>query len=466
MLKNCCFFILLFLTLIKNISLYEAVIFAFQIFKHGASAPISGVKNGVDLFNENWLENGEITNIGKRQLYLLGVKSRERYITKFKLINAKYNPNELFIKSTDTNRTIESTYSFIHGLFPNGIGQTINRININKTNIIYPPNSKHYKKFDEILNHYSLSVKNYALPYQMNIIPIHIFYIPDIEIQLYDFKICKGHENEYKELNKKKELDKFAQNITNKNEEIFINLERKYSSKKNINKKFMEDYNTLFRYTDNIICDNMDLRNYSSFNREFPENSIDFQNLYNYSKSFRIKDYNINNNHTNISIVEGSLTMRSIAYWMKTARTQYDKGKTLYNKRFFRYIVYSVDENTLGGFEGFVNKIFNTSIEYAEFAESRAFELYYDSQLNDYFVRYIKGNNKIKMNMTYNDFRNVVYNKTWTFWNVTKYCQFDQQKIENYDINLSGAGIMVVLSVLDGVLIVLLILFCARKNKQ
>ena len=204
MLKNCCFFILLFLTLIKNISLYETVIFAFQIFKHGASAPISGVKNGVDLFNENWLENGEITNIGKRQLYLLGVKSRERYITNFKLINAKYNPNELFIKSTDTNRTIESTYSFIHGLFPNGKGQTIISKNINKTNIIYPPNSKYHKKFEEILNHYSLSVKNYALPYQMNIIPIHIFYIPDVEIQLYDFKICKGHENEYKELNKKK----------------------------------------------------------------------------------------------------------------------------------------------------------------------------------------------------------------------------------------------------------------------
>ena len=202
MIKICCFFILLFLTLIKSISLYETVIFAFQIFKHGASAPISGVKNGVDLFNENWLENGEITNIGKRQLYLLGVKSRERYITKFKLIS-NYNPNELFIKSTDTNRTIESTYSFIQGLFPNGQGQTMKKANINKTNITYPPNYKYYNKFDEILSHYSLSDKNHSLPYQMNIMPIHIFYIPDVEIQLYDFKICK-HENEYKELNKKK----------------------------------------------------------------------------------------------------------------------------------------------------------------------------------------------------------------------------------------------------------------------
>ena len=43
----------------------------------------------------------------------------------------------------------------------------------------------------------------------------------------------------------------------------------------------MEDYSTLSRYTVNIICNKMDLRNYSSFNKEFPENSIDFQNLYN-----------------------------------------------------------------------------------------------------------------------------------------------------------------------------------------
>ena len=122
-----------------------------------------------------------------------------------------------------------------------------------------------------------------------------------------------------------------------------------------------------------------------------------------------------------------------------------------------------MDENTFGGFEGLANELFNTSIEYAEFAESRAFELFYDSYKKEYYVRYIKGDNEIKTEMTYNYFRNIVYNKTWKIGNVSKYCEMGET-IKNYNINLLGASSMTVLSVIDGVLIVLLILFCSRKK--
>ena len=67
-----------------------------------------------------------------------------------------------------------------------------------------------------------------------------------------------------------------------------------------------------------------------------------------------------------------------------------------------------MDENTFSSFECLANVMFNTSIEYAEFAESRALELFYDTYKKEYYVRYIKGDNEIKMQMTYSNFGDTV----------------------------------------------------------
>ena len=106
------FFLILFF---KNIlsELEEKILFAFQMNRHGARAPYLGVTNGLDVYKEKWLKNGELSDIGKRQLYLLGVKVRKRYIEKYNLLSENYNPQEIYIKSTDSNRTIISTYSFL-----------------------------------------------------------------------------------------------------------------------------------------------------------------------------------------------------------------------------------------------------------------------------------------------------------------------------------------------------------------
>ena len=41
--------------------------------RNGACAPNSGVNNGKDIYFEKWISNGELSNVGKRQQYLLGV---------------------------------------------------------------------------------------------------------------------------------------------------------------------------------------------------------------------------------------------------------------------------------------------------------------------------------------------------------------------------------------------------------
>ena len=121
---NIFLFAILSLLLFNNCS-NEKIIFSFQLNRHGARSPYSGVKNGIDVYKEKWIKNGELTDIGKRQLYLLGVKVRKRYIDEFKLLSREYNPQEIYIRSTDHNRTIESIYSFLQGLYPSGTGPII-----------------------------------------------------------------------------------------------------------------------------------------------------------------------------------------------------------------------------------------------------------------------------------------------------------------------------------------------------
>ncbi len=247
------------------------------------------------------------------------------------------------------------------------------------------------------------------------------------------------------------------------NENLFKELEKRYTGKKDINNNFMENYDTLSRYTDNFVCDIKDQREFSKFNEEFPEHSLNLTDLYNYSKSFIIKDYEINNNMTNRSLVEASLTLRNITYWMNIAK--YNHNNT--NRKYFKYVAYSVDENTIGAFEGLMCRLFNLPIEYIDYADTRALELYNDTKNNDLYVKYMKGNNWYKKKMKYSYFRSIVYNnsKTMNYYNVTKFCEFGETKGKNYDINLGGASLMIILSVLDGVLIVLLILFCAKKSR-
>ena len=96
----------------------EELLFAFQIHRHGARAPYKDVINNSDIYKETWLEKEELTNVGKRMLYLLGVKAKNRYIDKFGLLSREYSPQEILIRSTDVNRTIESVECFIQGLDP------------------------------------------------------------------------------------------------------------------------------------------------------------------------------------------------------------------------------------------------------------------------------------------------------------------------------------------------------------
>lgn len=221
----------------------ETILFAFQMNRHGARAPYDRINNGKDIFHEEWGKKKELSPVGKRQLYLLGAKVRNRYIKKYKLLSEQYNPQEIYIKCTDSNRTIESTYSFIQGLYPTGTGQKISNKVLNNKEITYPPNKKYQKEFDDILKKYHLNESPSSLPNNMEIMPIHIFYVPAHDFELYDSEICKGLVQKYEKQNNRKEIKDFVDGIMkdNNNKELIINLE-KDSTGKTVDETFLYDY--------------------------------------------------------------------------------------------------------------------------------------------------------------------------------------------------------------------------------
>ena len=161
------FFSLIFLIII-NFSNNEKLVFVQTLCRHGARAPIN-LKNGTDMLGVNWESPGEITPIGKRMEYLLGLINRDRYITgKYKFLSDKFNPHELLIYSSDVNRTLESMTSQIQGLYP-ASSERVDKLTPDQYNVSFPPiniNIEDIEKEAKKLN-------DSALPNYMTVIPIH-----------------------------------------------------------------------------------------------------------------------------------------------------------------------------------------------------------------------------------------------------------------------------------------------------
>lgn len=422
--KTQLFFTYLFLTLFKDIISKEKLLFAWQINRHGARAPYKGVENGIDVFKEKWTQIEELSDIGKRMLYLLGVKNRKRYVNEYNLLSGNYNPQEIFIRSTDVNRTIESIESYLQGLYPQGTGPTLNDKVNQDVSIIYPPNKKYQENFKYIIDHYKLIEDNAALPYKMSIEPIHLFYRPRHEFELYNTDICKGHKEVY-------EKQKVRQEVSDLGDELLQKFPWFKILEQTDDDKFLRDYWTIYKYMDGFICDDTDQRGFSYLKENFEFNNDTQELLRNYSRKYLWMDYSGTNfpaGHDNISIAANSYTMHSLINWMNKAIEKNPK-----NESYTKFVIYSAHDASIGALEAFMRYAFDKEMEYSNFAESRYFELYLDENTNEPRVRYIRGDTSVKMDITFEEFKQKIEEKAWSDQKVAEFCQFEDKSKREED---------------------------------
>ena len=125
------------------------LIFVYQHIRHGGRGPSSSYnslfKNGIDEFRVSWEGegDGELTLVGRRQHYNIGVRNRHKYgkgKNGLGLIDfSNYNPEEVLFHVTDYNRTHQSLNSELIGMYQPGALKTLTQIQVDES---YPPNTK------------------------------------------------------------------------------------------------------------------------------------------------------------------------------------------------------------------------------------------------------------------------------------------------------------------------------------
>ncbi|EGR34416.1 hypothetical protein IMG5_012480 [Ichthyophthirius multifiliis] len=93
-----------------------------EVFRHGARYSIFQDTFGPKI---NTQLTGELTPVGMRQQFMLGKALNAEYIQKQNFLNSSYDYNQMFIQSTDFNRTIMSAYSQLAGLYSLNTGPKI-----------------------------------------------------------------------------------------------------------------------------------------------------------------------------------------------------------------------------------------------------------------------------------------------------------------------------------------------------
>lgn len=92
------------------------IVFANVLYRHGDRTPIRPYPN--DPYNDESLwpvPFGQLTNLGKHQHLMLGRWFRKRYSH---ILNDTYSPYDIYVQSTDVDRTLMSAEAQLAGLYP------------------------------------------------------------------------------------------------------------------------------------------------------------------------------------------------------------------------------------------------------------------------------------------------------------------------------------------------------------
>ena len=93
------------------------IVFVYEHVRHGARSPLflDGNTKYIDVFGTQWEGDLILTNVGKREHYVLGIHNRLKYSS---LINfKKYDYQEIKVYSTNTGRTVQSIQAELQAMY-------------------------------------------------------------------------------------------------------------------------------------------------------------------------------------------------------------------------------------------------------------------------------------------------------------------------------------------------------------
>ena len=403
----------------------KKLLFVLTHFRHGARAPLSLNKNNYDSFNQLWSNPGELTVVGQRMHYILGLHNHEKYIKEKKFLSENYNPNEIYILSTNYNRTIQSALAQIQGLYY--LNSSFNDIlNDNQKNISNPPiniNQDIQKEIDK------LNSVNSALPQFLQTIPINIINNIEHEIIINDNSDC---------------LDKIIEN-----ENIIFESEMYVNIKQIFNDKYSKKFNKLLHEIGNYsipyiidLCDEYISDIYDGRDLNFLNNfDINLTDLEDYcleiSKIYSLITL-INEKDNNLLYAMMTPFFRELLYYMKK-KIDMDINNITDDTN-PKFVMFSGHDDSLGAMEIFLIKVFDIKDDNffinPIFSSSCFFEVYKKDNItdknnfdySDYIIEYIF-NDKLMKVWEFEEFYNIIHSHLWSKEQIFNYCEYNKEII-------------------------------------
>ena len=301
--------LLLIITLIQlisfSISQNDRLVFLYTHFRHGARAPMAIDGNFSDLVKEKWNNPGELTGIGQRMHYLLGLRNRIKYIKNETFLSEKFDPHEILIFSSNLNRTIISASSHLQGFFPqsSGEGEILTK---KQENVAYPVVDVNCEE----INNEIKNLNGSALPYKMTLAPVRMINDNDKKMNVYDLSECVEERDRVKKKNR--ETIPYLNNITREYNYKYGEALNKFFGTKN--KTFI--MSDIADFCDAFLSSYTDQRNLT----EFKKTQLDLNEINDYCYEFFrvIYLYLFHGDKDKIlAHVDSSKLMSELIYYMK-----------------------------------------------------------------------------------------------------------------------------------------------------
>jgi hypothetical protein len=460
--------------LLVNVMVCE-IRFAFSFWRHGARAPDRGVVDGKDILGESWENPGELTPSGMRMHYLLGRRNRERWVrdsdgVSRNFLSPSYSSNEVYVRSTEYNRTMMSVMSNLQGLFPEGSGPTLTP---GQSDLAVPPvaitNVKAVKT----------TLGSAALPNQIQVIPVHLMGSDGDYFFYYNPYKCEPLKNVFAA---NSQLKAVKDTIDKIKEDWLEDLEKVFGNK---GESYYDNFGNMYLIADSFVgayTDDRVLKKFTDANinlEDFRESAhaFEFQNIFNF--------YNGDSDRFFSRLVMTPF-LKDVFSWMdrRIANDVAKIGYTGYAAP--KVVLYSGHDVTLGAAQTVLKAAFPADITdlYATpFASSFIFELYRPDvgdvtkfTAADYTVK-VTYNDDVYLSKPYSVFKKTLTDDfllsseelySTCGWNPTSPVNPYLQDLEDDPVPTSYIDATIVLSVLLFLaviaLIVLIVLLC-KKNK-
>ena len=383
------------------------LIFVYEHARHGARGPSSSFDaifdNGIDEYNINWGTDGELSQIGKRQHYYLGVRNKIKYVGDGKLIDKKYNPKQLLIHATNYNRTHQSIMSELYGMFEDNEEENLegNETEYSMVNNKYMNDSDLYNKIYEHLKKIGPKVNKKSFPvFNVHPFPSNRIFLVDncIKLNNYRYEQTGAKISQYYD-----RFDReFGDNLTK-----FMNKEL----------AFFHIYDKMKSVTDHFICDYDGKKNLTLL-----ENAgINLTQFYNFSKDFYghfIFDYFVDKYTSGLE--ETHLMQDVIGYMDKRIKANKENIGDTYKAP--KMVMDCGHDTTVGPMARFIDSAFGCGYHtFCEFACNIYFELY-DEGNDKYTIYYYLDDHLLLPGVDYNEFKKTIEAHYWNDSYIDEFC--------------------------------------------